>query len=117
MLPRRKPPRSGIRDMDGPIRSTSHLAFVRGFVCVAHEAGDCEGKIEAAHFRTAATAGIGVKPGDDWTFPACSKHHGEQHQIGQAAFGSKYRVDLATECERLARASAYIRKIKLERGE
>ena len=45
------------------------------------------------------------------------QHLVEQHQIGQAAFGSKYRIDLATECERLARASAHIRKIKLERGE
>lgn len=117
MLPRRKPKRSGIRDDDGPIRSPSHLAFVRGFVCVAHSSSACEGRIEAAHYRTASNSGTGVKPGDDWTFPACAHHHREQHEIGQPAFESRHGLSLERECERLARASAYIRKIKLERGE
>ncbi|MCF4166371.1 hypothetical protein L2U69_12010 [Zavarzinia compransoris] len=116
MLPRRKPNRSGIRDNDGPIRSPAHLAHVRGFVCVAFKSGECEGRIEAAHYRSAANAGTGVKPGDEWVFPACAKHHQEQHRIGQPAFEAKYGVDLAKECEALARSSAHIRRAKQERG-
>lgn len=115
MLARRKPTRSGIRDDDGPIRSPGHLKFVRGFVCACMDAG-CSGRIEAHHIRTAATAGVGIKPGDEWAVPLCDLHHREIHSMGQDTFAEKRKVDLPSVAEKLARASAHIRKIKMERG-
>lgn len=117
MLARRKPAKSGIRDQDGPIRSEAHLKFVRGFVCVAHESGECSGRVEAAHYRTAANSGTGVKPGDDWAFPACAHHHAEQHRIGQPEFERRHGVNLAKTAQTFAKTSIYIQRIRRERGE
>lgn len=116
MLPRRKAARSGIRDGDGPIRSPAHLALVRGFVCTAYHSDDCEGRIEAHHVRSAATSGVGVKPGDDHAVPLCARHHREVHQLGIESFEAKHGVDLAAWAAKLAKASAHIRKAKKERG-
>lgn len=50
--------------------------------------------IECAHVRLGAHAGMGQKPGDEWTISLCSAHHREQHQIGELSFAIKHRINL-----------------------
>lgn len=65
-----------------PLRSKSHLAFVRNLPCVA-----CFGvPSEAAHLRTAANAGVGVKPPDSCVIPLCHGCHHLAHQHGHKTF-------------------------------
>ena len=116
MLTRRKPPRSGIRDMDGPIRSPSHLQFVRGFCCAAMGDG-CSGPIQAHHVSHAGEAAMGQKVGDDYAVPLCAAHHAEVHSLGRETFEMRHGVDLGVYAAKLAKASAHIRKAKRERGE
>lgn len=89
----------------------SHLAWVRGFLCAAHAAGECEGKTEAAHLRSGLPAefrgGTGQKPDDRFAWPACTKHHAEQHRIGEASFQAKYGLNLLALCEKLAATSPH----------
>lgn len=117
MLTRRKPPKSGIRDMDGPIRSPAHLQFVRGFLCAAHKSDDCNGPIHAHHVSHAGEAAMGQKVGDDHAVPLCAVHHDEVHRIGRETFEARHGIDLNAVAAKLARASSHIRKAKRERGE
>lgn len=107
MLQRRPRVRSGIER--APQREwRRHEQFVRGFVCVAFKAAieeDCAGKIQCCHWRTAASAGTGLKPPAWDTWPGCERHHAEQHRIGQKAFEAKYGVDCLKEARRLAKIS------------
>ena len=119
MIPsRRKKPRMMPPKDDAPIRCQSHLAWVRGFqcVCVDIDPTGCGGKIEAAHVRRGTDGGIGSKPGDNWTYPACGNHHAEQHRIGEQSFEAKYRMRLKEIAARLWRLSphriTYERKMK-----
>jgi hypothetical protein len=104
---KRQPARSGI--LRAPQRSwPRHRAFIRRHTCVAtlsriHD--DCDGRIECCHHRTAANSGKSQKPFDWNCFPACSKHHAEQHRIGQSAFERKYGISLADICADFARLS------------
>lgn len=75
------------------MRSPKHLVFVRAQGCGIP--GCCETAIHAHHHRSAATAGTGVKPGDQWVVNLCWKHHAEGHQGGWKTFERKYGVDLA----------------------
>ena len=117
MLPRRKPKRSGIRDMDGPIRSPGHLQFVRGFCCAVMASDNCDGPIQAHHVSHAGEAAVGQKVGDDRVVPLCAKHHDEIHRSGRETFEERRHVDLEAVAAKLAKASAHIRKAKMERGE
>ncbi len=103
----RDKPRSGI--LRGPRRDwPRHRAFIRRHACVAtlgKVIDDCEGAIQACHYRTAANSGKSLKSADWDTFPACVKHHAEQHRIGQPAFERKYGIDLAAICAEMARLS------------
>jgi hypothetical protein len=68
----------------------AHLAFVRQLSCVA-----C-GKAapsEAAHVRTGADSGVGMKPSDRYAVPLCSGCHAKQHRIGELTFWSALRID------------------------
>jgi hypothetical protein len=93
----------------GPRRDwPRHRKFVRSRCCVVtlgkvHD--DCDGPIQACHYRTAANSGKSLKPADWWTFSACHKHHAEQHQIGQDAFERKYGLDLTSICVEFAQLS------------
>jgi hypothetical protein len=107
-LPKKRDPvRSGI--LRGPKRGwPKHRAFIRRHACVATLGiviDECEGRIECAHYRTAANAGKSQKPADWHTFPCCSRHHQEQHRIGQPAFERRYKLDLAAICAEFARLS------------
>src|SRR5262245_52341214 len=81
------------------LRCPGHLRFVRKFHCVVP---GCERlPIVAAHVRLGLPAGeqggTSMKPGDQWTFPACDgldSHHAEQHRIGEKSFAEKYKLDL-----------------------
>lgn len=85
---RRKKPRR--KDTN---RVPAHLQWIRGHECSVHNT-ECKGDIEAAHVRTGTGGGMGMKPHDRFTLPLCNGHHGEQHQIGEAPFGRKYRINM-----------------------
>lgn len=88
-------------------RFPGHLAWIRKHACIV---SGCERRdIQACHVRAGLPAGeqagMGEKPADWWTFPACSEHHSEQHNIGEPAFCKRYGVNLveiAKECARLS---------------
>lgn len=69
-----------------------HRAWVRRHNCSVK---GCSGtQIECAHVRQGTDGGVGLKPSDKWAVSLCSKHHAEQHSIGEAAFEKKYCLDL-----------------------
>ena len=71
-------------------RRGQHLAFVRQLPCVA--CGKA-GQSEAAHVRTGANGGVGVKPADRYAVPLCNACHAKQHRIGELTFWSALRID------------------------
>jgi hypothetical protein len=92
-------------------RRPAHLAWIRTLPCVVP---GCTGTSEAAHVRLVDTGGgMGLKPPDWWTVPACggpSGHHAEQHRIGHKAFDAKYGLDSRAIAEQLAATSPYLTK-------
>ena len=69
--------------MTKAIRSPSHLKFIRTLCCMSCGGTDT---IQAAHIRTAANSGVGMKPADRHVIPLCFRCHKLQHDIGQKAF-------------------------------
>lgn len=69
--------------------SDRHLEFVRGLSCLVCQDNT---STEAAHIRGVSRragkrqVGKGEKPDDKWAVPLCSRHHHEQHEIGESAF-------------------------------
>jgi len=103
---RRKPPKSGIQR--APERSwRRHEQWVRGFACVAFKADaeNCRGKIQCCHTRLGTGGGTALKPPSWYSFPACERHHDEQHTIGERSFEKKYGLDLRAIALKLARMS------------
>lgn len=127
-IKRRKHPKMGTIREDAPIRSPSHLKWVRGFGCciegrkfpisgfdgkpLCDGMHSCEGKIEAMHVRTGTGAGVGIKPGDDYTIPGCAKAHRLQHQVGEAEFERRYGIDMKAIAKDLAQRSPHLRKLR-----
>jgi len=62
-------------------------------------------KVEFAHLPSAANAGTAQKPHDMFCVSLCRVHHDEQHRLGAAAFGRKYRIDLWALAAEFARRS------------
>lgn len=90
--PRRKPQKSGIER--GPQRVwLRHRAWLRSHHCVVP--GCLAEPIEVSHLRTAANAGVALKPHDGFAVPMCHAHHAEYHQRGHKEFQRQYGVDLA----------------------
>ncbi len=112
-LKRRKRVRANIRQSDR-IECSSHLKFVRGFICVA-AGSDCSGRTESHHVREGAGAGMGRKPGDDRAVPLCGHHHGEGHTKGWKWFAATYSVDLLKIAAAVWRRSTPGRKYRMER--
>jgi hypothetical protein len=108
MLRRRKKVSMNVRD-SGMIRSPGHLQFCRGFRCILadHPAHECEGKIEACHVRTGTDGGTSLKPSDCWVVPICAGGHRLQHQIGEAAFETRFSINMKSLAEKLWRASKH----------
>jgi len=63
-------------------RCKPHLKWVAGHSCIACGQGQCDGKMVAHHQRKSHGGGTGIKVGDDWTCPLCSRHHDEYHLRG-----------------------------------
>lgn len=115
---RRKKEPMGLRESP-QIRCPGHLAWVRGHECVVLAANrydkSCEGRVEAAHVRSGTDGGLGKKPGDNFTFPACAGHHAEQHRIGEQQFARKYRLNLREIADALWARSPHGKKWRMER--
>src|SRR5690349_10329989 len=62
------------------------LQWLRGRPCVFADHGGCSGKTEAMHLDFAGDKGMGSKVSDRYSLPACSAHHGLQHQKGWNTF-------------------------------
>lgn len=85
------------------MKSRVHLEWVREQGCGI--SGCWCRPIHAHHHRSAATAGTGLKPGDEWVVNLCWRHHAEGHQIGWKTFQRKYGVNLAEHAMWLASQS------------
>ena len=84
-----------------------HRAWVRRHHCCVP---GCDRRdIECAHVRGGADGGIGLKPSDRWAISLCSRHHAEQHAIGEQSFEAKYGIDLAALARLFARRSPHYR--------
>jgi hypothetical protein len=94
-----------------PIRSPSHLKYIRGFLCLCDEHGGCDGKIEAHHVRE-NNAGTGIKPPDSAAIPLCARHHKLLHDRGAKTFEKTFGLDLDRAAEILAQRSPHLRKIR-----
>lgn len=70
-----------------------HRRFVKSRECCVPYCGSWS--VDFAHIRSAANAGIALKPHDAFGVSLCRTHHREQHDIGQAAFEAKYAIDLS----------------------
>jgi hypothetical protein len=103
---RRKAEKMKVRE-SGMIRCAQHLQYIRGHECVAASSGECSGKIQAAHYRIGGNGGMGMKPDDTRTFPACQHHHALQHNIGEREFAKRYGLDLEKIVTELARRSPH----------
>ena len=108
MIRRRKPEKSGIREIP-QIRSRAHLQWVRGHVC-AIDSDQCEGKVEAAHVRIGTDGGMGVKPSDIYTIPLCHYHHDQQHRLGERSFEAQHKISMLRIAEDLVRRSPAVRE-------
>ena len=69
-----------------------HRRWVKGHGCCVP--GCTTPRVDFAHLRSAANAGIGQMPHDIFGVSLCRAHHDEQHRIGVAAFSRKYGIDL-----------------------
>jgi hypothetical protein len=66
------------------------------------------GPIECAHVRSGTDGGMALKPSDGWAISLCSRHHAEQHRIGEAAFERKYNLDLHAIAMAFSRRSPHL---------
>lgn len=93
-------------------RSHRHRAHVRRHECSI--AGRCDHVCvptrSAAHRRDGTDGCMGEKPSDFYTFSLCDDYcgggaHGEQHNIGEAAFSKRYGIDLDDACSQMVKSS------------
>ena len=98
VTPRKKAPRT----------CAAHRAWVRRHRCSVRGCHNLP--IECAHVRTATDGGLGLKPSDRWTISLCERHHLEQHEIGEAAFETRYDLSLIELAREFARRSPYLLK-------
>lgn len=88
----------------GRVHDRAHLAFIRRLPCVCCGAAAPN---DAAHLRMAAAdrgkphTGMGRKPDDCWTLPACRTCHERQHSGSEARFWSDLGIDPITLCRDL----------------
>jgi hypothetical protein len=109
LLQRRKRPRRLKEEREYP----GHRKWVRGWPCIVPgcvvDDKDPLTEIEAAHCRRNTDGGTALKPHDKWCFPACKRHHAEQHR-GDLSFERKYGVDCRALALWLAARSPHRRK-------
>lgn len=81
----------------------THLDYVRSRGCAVAVARasvrgarcSCRGPVQAHHVRTAANAGMGLKPPDSCAVGLCILHHRALHDLGRRTFEQSYGLDLA----------------------
>lgn len=95
---------------DAGKRSPAHRAWVRGHTC---SACGSQSAIECAHVRDGTDGGMGIKPSDRWTISLCKTCHTEQHQIGEFAFETKYKINMKALAEAFFRASPHRQKLEV----
>lgn len=100
---RKKPVKSGIERAPQRVW-LRHRRWVRSLECCVPYC-DTPWGAEFAHIRSAANAGVALKPHDASGVPLCRRHHAEQHQIGQRSFEDKYHIDLTALADELVRRS------------
>ena len=80
-----------------------HRRWVKSHGCCVPE---CQAsRVDFAHLRSAANAGMAQKPHDMFGISLCRDHHREQHNLGADAFGRKYGLDLWALAAEFARQS------------
>jgi len=95
---RPKRPKSPKADR-GRVRDNGYLAFLRRQPCSIEglRGHVCEGRIEAAHIRTARPGelptGLQRKPDDERATSLCSLAHREQHSMQEMRFWRSYNLD------------------------
>ena len=76
----------------------AYRAWIRQQPCLLANVARCRGVVEACHVKSKGAGG-----GDQANlYPACSRHHAEQHAIGIRTFQAKYSVDLHLTAARCA---------------
>lgn len=99
-----KADRAPLKADRGRVHDRAHLAFIRRLPCVCCGAAAPN---DAAHLRMAAAdrgkphTGMGRKPDDCWTLPACRICHTVQHSGSEARFWSDHGIDPITLCRDL----------------
>lgn len=88
----RLPPKMVVKKVHGSRSCPAHRSWVRKHHCSVP--GCTAIPIECAHVRRGTDGGTALKPSDRWVISLCSKHHCEQHQLGELTFERKYGVDL-----------------------
>lgn len=99
------------RTKPGRIRCERHLQFVRGMRCMICRA---PGPSESHHLLRVPDEphGMGIRTGDDWAVPLCSKHHRILHQSGdETGFFKEWVADQLAEARLMCRISPS-RKVK-----
>lgn len=87
----------------------AHRAWIRRHHCSVPRCKRLP--IECAHVRGGTDGGTALKPSDRWCISLCSRHHAEQHCIGQRRFEAKYDIELLTLAEEFARRSPHWRQL------
>ena len=106
----RLPPMLGRAKPDNPSRSCpAHRAWVRRHGCSVPGCNSL--LIECAHVRRGGDGGMGLKPSDAWCISLCSRHHAEQHKMGEKRFEQRYGIDLGALAKEFARRSPRWRTI------
>lgn len=105
------PPKVTAKRANGPRSCPAHRAWVRKHHCSVP--GCLKLPIECAHVRRGTDGGTGLKPSDRWVISLCSKHHVEQHRLGEQTFEKKYELDLVDLAETFARRSPQRSKLVL----
>lgn len=74
----------------------NHLKFIRGLPCLICQDNT---STEACHVRMAdgrigkPNSGLGKKPPDWFTVPLCSRHHRDQHSMGERLWWTAKGLD------------------------
>ena len=117
MIQRRKPPKMGVRE-PARTRSPGHLAWVRGFACIAfgRDPDGCQGKIQSHHVSEDGNAGMGIKAPDSDAVPLCARHHDMGHTIGWVTFATRFGLDLVAHAAKFWRTSPHRAKAEAAHG-
>lgn len=87
----------------------AHRAWVRRHHCCVP--GCTNLPVDCAHVHADTDGGMGLKPSDKWTISLCRTHHIEQHQIGEAAFEKRHKIEMRALAMEFAKRSPHRAKL------